>query len=116
MENRKKNIYSLIAILTALIFAFATGKDDGIPTTGMAKSMCQEFIKKSLKSPKSAEFSSITETRIIELEKGPENYTFQVTGYVDAQNSFGAQIRTNYICKIGSSKGTDNWQLIDLKM
>ena len=106
----------MVVIVIAITFGLATGKDDGIPTTGMAKSMCQEFIKKKLKSPKSAEFSSITETTVIELDKGPIDYKFQVTGYVDAQNSFGAQLRTKYNCIINGTKDKDEWKLIDLQM
>jgi hypothetical protein len=42
--------------------------------------------------------------------------THEVLSYVDAENSFGAKIRSQYYAKLKNDKGTDNWQLITLKM
>lgn len=52
---------------------------------------CQETIKQVLKSPKSAEFPSIAEWR---FDKTPEQIVVQ--SYVDAQNSFGANLRAKF--------------------
>jgi len=52
----------------------------------------ETYVKDSLKSPKSAKFSGITETHATEISTNE----WEVTGWVDAENSFGANIRSNY--------------------
>lgn len=75
-----------------------------------ARVMAQSFIKDRLKAPSTAEFSGYGETKTLYLG----DCTHQVIGYVDSQNSFGAQIRTHYSATVKNSKGTENWNLIDL--
>lgn len=60
----------------------------------------QDLVKKKLKSPKSADFPWYSDSFI--KEKGD---TITVTAYVDADNSFGANIRVNYIAKIKVKNG-----------
>ena len=51
----------------------------------------QETVKKLLKSPKSADFPSIDKWNIVK-----NKYYIGVQSYVDAQNSFGANIRNEF--------------------
>ena len=51
----------------------------------------QETVKKLLKSPKSADFPSIDKWNIVK-----NKYYIGVQSYVDAQNSFGADIRNDF--------------------
>lgn len=60
----------------------------------------QELVKDKLKSPKSADFPWYSDSFI--KEKGD---TITVTAYVDADNSFGANIRVNYIATIKVKNG-----------
>lgn len=57
---------------------------------------CQDFVKMRLRAPSTADFPSIRKIRIT----GPEDGSWQVLGYVDSQNGFGAMVRTQYLCKI----------------
>jgi hypothetical protein len=67
-----------------------------------AKRACQEkFIPDRLKAPSTAEYSNVTVTNSLE--------TYTVTGSVDAENSFGAPIRSNFICIMHSTG--DQWVL-----
>lgn len=76
---------------------------------------CQEFVKTQLKAPSTADFPSLggSTSKI-------DNSTYLVRSYVDAQNSFGATIRSNWICKIqyksGDQYSATSWKLIDLEM
>ena len=54
----------------------------------------RDAISDALKAPSTATFSDYDETEVGRL-KGTENQ-WVVRGYVDAENSFGAKIRTNY--------------------
>jgi hypothetical protein len=55
----------------------------------------QEQIEKQIKSPNSAEWPTASESLL--HQKG-KIYTFK--SYFDSQNSFGAMIRTKYICVV----------------
>lgn len=80
----------------------------GAENETMAYVMCQDFVRKKLKAPKTAEFIR-DDRQIAYLGKK----VFLVSGYVDAQNSFGAQLRNQYACKLRSD-GKDMWYLLDL--
>lgn len=77
-----------------------------------AVAMAKEFVKRRLKAPASADFASILEHSVTPAGSNQ----FVVSGYVDAQNSFGAQIRTRYVCKLKRVDDKGNWQLIELVM
>jgi hypothetical protein len=73
--------------------------------------MCVKFVKDTLKAPSSADFpsygddgTSVTETT---NNMGYDSYT--VSGYVDAENSFGAKLRQTWLCDTHTYDGT-NWQ------
>ncbi len=59
-----------------------------------AKYVAQQCVERELKSPKSAEFPYEKEAYSILHLNGD---TFMVTSYVDAQNSYGALLRSNYV-------------------
>ena len=55
-----------------------------------AKYECQARIRAGLRSPRTAHFSGLGETRILSVPG--EGY--RVIGWVDAQNGFGGEVRT----------------------
>jgi len=83
---------------------------------------CEDIIESRLVAPSTAKFASYYEQQIWTLGKNSGAYenAYRVTGYVDAQNSFGALIRTYYTCDISYNGGewTDlrNWTLLNLDM
>jgi len=72
----------------------------------MAHVMCEDFAEKRLKSPVSAEWSSITTAK--STTKLAEN-RYRVRTYVDSQNAFGALIRTHVDCTLRVQG--DEWML-----
>jgi hypothetical protein len=62
----------------------------------MAKRACEGFVVKNLKAPATAVFSEAPVTSIAGESPGP----FTIVGYVDAQNSFGANLRNHYTCTL----------------
>ncbi|WP_229849506.1 hypothetical protein, partial [Paracoccus aerius] len=78
--------------------------------------ICQNFVDANLKAPSTADHPWL-DRDIIDM--GTWKYT--VLSYVDAQNSFGAMIRTDYHCEVqykGSGDNLDpaNWTLVTLEM
>jgi hypothetical protein len=85
-----------------------------VPDKIGAWTMAEEFVKKSLKAPSTADFGSLfgdnQDPQENVVYEGSGNY--RVTIWVDAQNSFGAKIRTHFILKL-HDKGTGTWELLE---
>lgn len=56
----------------------------------------QQCLKDLLKSPSTAEFPSGSEQFVTRIDDN----TFIINSYVDSQNSFGAMLRTNFVCQV----------------
>lgn len=71
------------------------------PNSAQARRLCQRIVKDNLRAPRTAKFPWFN------AEYGLTNEgTFVVRDYVDAENSFGAMIRTNYYCEFAYDKPT----------
>jgi len=68
---------------------------------------CQDWVKDRLVAPSTADFP----LEPVDVTKKDDKY--YVESYVDAQNSFGAKIRTKFICETKCDGRT--WSLIDLE-
>lgn len=77
--------------------------------SGAARRACIDYVTVGLKAPSTAKFQPYYEARITNVDD-----TYTVTSYVDAQNSFGAQLRTYFTCKV--KYGSGRFLLLDLKM
>jgi hypothetical protein len=73
--------------------------------------MSQTFMKRRLKAPSTAGFPWYSDSEVSVFHRG--GGVFQVKSYVDAQNSFGAKLRTHYLCEL-KDNGHDSWSLISL--
>jgi hypothetical protein len=56
----------------------------------------QTCVENNLKAPSTADFGFPDEEMVSQLNDS----TYYVTGFVDAQNSFGAMLRSNYECRV----------------
>lgn len=61
-----------------------------------ARTQCEDLVKQQLKSPKSADFPWLNS----EWKYTPIVDGYKVESYVDAENSFGAQIRGYFGCTV----------------
>lgn len=52
---------------------------------------CRDAVRQQLKSPKTADFGS-------EATSETGEFTYRVTGLVDAENSFGVPLRHTFVC------------------
>jgi hypothetical protein len=77
--------------------------------------ICHNFIRQVLLAPSSAKFTPGT----VYTFKDQEN-KYRATGYVDAQNGFGALIRNYYSCDLqykgGEWSDIRNWTLLDFNL
>ena len=98
----------LLVILCALGVGSSESGSSGPDEVG-AFFMSKKFVEERLKAPSSADFCSYSDATVTDLGGG----RFSVSAYVDAQNSFGATIRTYYSCVLRSTDG-DTWTLESL--
>lgn len=82
-------------VLLSIIFSFFS--DGGTAGAGAAKVACHNTVKSALKAPSTARFSST-----VSKHNTREN-DFLVEGTVDAENSFGARIRSSFQCVVDTS-------------
>jgi hypothetical protein len=100
-------------VIILLIFIKACSSEPPVPPNNQAdeavtaikvRSQCEDYVRKYLKSPSTAEFSGVAETTVY----GKGNHKYTAIGWVDSENSFGAKLRTNYACTV-TDEGNDQW-------
>jgi hypothetical protein len=70
-----------------------------------AFNICQRFVSDRLKAPSTATFAYQADSTIVH-----SGHLYRVDSYVDAQNSFGAKLRSYYHCVVKPSG--DGWTLV----
>ena len=74
--------------------------------------MTQDAVRSRLKSPSSAEFPWITD--VVSAHSGGCKY--EVLAYVDAQNGFGAMLRTTYGARLTFDAESERWRIDSVKL
>lgn len=103
--NSRRNQPSLFGfiLLTLGITWLTSSSDDSSVRAKLTKTgaqiACEARAKMTLKSPSTAEFAPFHEVRFSGSDGGP----FHVWAYVDAQNSFGATLRSRFYCTVESN-------------
>lgn len=105
MSKRSKLVLLAAVVGVALIGAaigvmYATKKK---PPTMEEKALeaCHDAIRPRLKAPGSATWPTVDDQGVnVRVEHGDVISVVVVTSWVDAQNGFGAKIRTSFMCKL----------------
>ncbi len=84
--------------------------EPGCKDEATARVIAKEFVTKSLKAPATAEFPWFWKDQYRYLG----SCRHQISSYVDAPNSFGAQIRNYYVVVVRFAGG-EKWVLDDIK-
>lgn len=85
-------IGGVFVVLAVLGFA-SCEPDTSEDSTYGAQQACEGWVKNQLKSPATADFSGV-------VTAGPDEGPWTVTGSVDAENSFGAALRSPWTCTV----------------
>ena len=72
--------------------------------------MAQRFVEQSLKCPRTVKWPWVSYSKVT-THLG--NGRYRCASYFDAQNSFGAMIRTNFVCVVEHTGGS-KWRLESL--
>lgn len=103
------------AAFTAVYFIFQIG--DGPSECGSAATayvISQEAVAVELKSPSSAKFPKIGVDGVSSQKTG--DCMFTVQSFVDAENGFGAVIRTKYKALLAVDQETGRWATLGLDL
>lgn len=90
----------------------ATEADRSCGNNATAYRASQKFVEGRLRAPSTASFPRLTEVRVVPAG----DCKFKITAYVDAQNGFGAQVRTHYTVTMESVPQSKAWRAIDLNL
>jgi hypothetical protein len=76
--------------------------------------VCQQFVKQELKAPGTAKFRNFFEDdgEVTVTHTGDE---YTVVSSVDAENSFGASLRSNFRCVVTHVSG-DTWHKVSVTL
>jgi len=73
--------------------------------------MTEDWVKERLKSPSTAKFPDEKNEHTFKIDA----HRYKIISYVDAQNSFGASIRTKFIAEV-EQVNENKWILISLEI
>lgn len=119
----------IVLVIVAAVFAFVSYKapvpsdlpiqtaqiDTASQDKYMAKTMARQFMEASLKAPSTAKWQSYSDTAAAPYKdkKGKlQKDVWDVVGWVDSQNSYGAMLRTSWIVTV--KKNGEQWQLVGI--
>ena len=126
MQTKRLLFKHLLSLAGLLVFVFlAVGSTDSKTSSdpnawktednkSMAYIMMEDFVKQRLKSPSTAKFPGVFDGKLDHVT-ALGNQTYRIVSYVDAQNSFGAMMRTKFVGEIKQTS-KDRWQLISLNL
>jgi hypothetical protein len=113
-----KRFVALISILALLVvISLSTTErtsppeDPTVSQTFGAMESCQRFVLERLKAPSNAKFEDALSEKVVTPVGGGE---YVVKSFVDAQNSFGATLRSRYTCSV-KDEG-NSWSLRSLQL
>lgn len=86
----------ILVSIPMLWFTFKNGGASSKPSVYQAQSACESAVTGILKSPSSADFRGWQ-------RRENADGTFEISGYVDSQNSFGAMLRAQFSCSVDAS-------------
>lgn len=89
-------IFLIILIVAGLFLFKSCGSSSSKPIENSetnAKICAEEYVRQNLKAPSTAKFCSYANMTATNIT----GRTWKVSGYVDAENSFGASIRTYWV-------------------
>jgi hypothetical protein len=105
-------VYSVLALLVFLYLARARSTPSPAHAPEAAYVACQQFVRDRLRAPTSAAFPPYRE---VVVRGGAPTAEYELRAYVDAQNAFGAPLRSTFTCTVQHTTGT-TYRLVDLHL
>lgn len=115
MNTKRAGIFSLamvaIGTLTVIwLFTRPAGETQTLTLEQEADRICRQAMNDRLKAPATAKFPPES---VDVITREVYDGSYRVTSYVDAENSFGALLRTEYSCRL--KREAEQWVLIQIR-
>ena len=107
----KRVVLVAIAVIALLAVGPLAGQAWAKGSKAGAWDVCSQFLIDRLKAPATADIAEYGDPDTSVSKSGK---TYTVVAFVDAENSFGANIRTDYICTVRYTSGR-SYRLLDLQ-
>jgi hypothetical protein len=104
IQMKIKTLFMLMIVFVCVISGCESEGDD----SASAKAVAKLFVEDNLKSPSSADFC--WESNASQQDDG----SWYVSGCVDAENGFGAELRADWEVEIIFDEEIDDWRLLDI--
>lgn len=114
-KNDGGNVAGVIALILLIVWGVnkcsggGSNKSSKEASQNSAFQHCKQSIKKQLKAPKTADFP------FMDFKWRKEGNAYTITSYVNAENSFGAMLKSSWICTAthngGSEYDINNWSI-----
>lgn len=117
LTNAAQVILAVVVVAGIASFSMKSRNSTGADhdQSSMAHIQCNEFVKERLKVPSTADFPFLD----FRATRVADNH-YIVESHVDAQNAFGAKLRSSYFCDVewnGIEAGDRrNWKLVALRL
>jgi len=98
-----------VAVATAGVIVVQFDGNDGNSPAG-AYAACKDMVRHRLKSPTTAEFCSFADARTV-----LQGEAYRINGWVDAENSFGAKLRTQFSCLLYWDGSESTWKALAVR-
>lgn len=108
-RDSKKALWVGGAVLFALFAWLSSIESPPLGDPLSASVRCKGFVKERLKAPSTAEFADYRPEMATDLGSG----RYRIRSWVEAENSFGARLRTSYTCTVRYEDGTAYLESID---
>lgn len=102
------SVLVIVLLLAFFVWALMNNSEQDSPTWAGACVAAEQFVKQNLKSPATTQFGPCRSENV----STGNNNIYQVSGYVDAQNAYGATLRNSYSAQMQYQGG--QWHLINV--
>ncbi|MFW6016947.1 MAG: hypothetical protein ACOCRK_10960 [bacterium] len=112
-KDIKLNIISIIVLIIFVFLAVGSTDDNdsnSSPNKIEAMTMAQTFLEDRLKAPATADYPWESSDDVV-TELADDKFRYR--SYVDAENSFGAKVRTQFDIVV-QYVGDDKWRLVSI--
>lgn len=112
-EQTRRDLKRGLGVLIVLGILWVGGRsgERSPDHSSMAGVMCEKFVKDRLRAPSTAKFPLLSDA-IDSLGSG----RYRVRSHVDAQNGFGATIRSEYVCETNTADAGEHWWPVSVEI
>lgn len=120
MKSRKK-LFAIIFMIISIIGLTGCSDDAQSSAEDLTSNLvvlAQDAVKANLKSPSTAKFPwGYDQYNIKEISSGNvDAKQYVISGYVDAKNSFNAEIRNRFVVKVELTSDLQKAKILDTKI